>query len=91
MPSGDKQGFAEHNSNWKPDTTSEGTGRIRAYRWYPEQPCEICGGLGEHHHRDGNTLNNEPFNIRFLCRKHHMEIDGRLSRFIEARKQRGRI
>lgn len=75
---GQKQGFAENNSNWKADTDKQQTGRMRAERWYPIQPCEICGERGERHHIDGNALNNEPSNITFRCRKHHMEEDGRL-------------
>jgi hypothetical protein len=44
--------------------------------------CDRCGKPGrDRHHRDGNTLNNEPENIECLCRRCHMEIDGRLARF----------
>lgn len=47
---------------------------------FPLQPCEVCGSeKSERHHRDDNTLNNNPANIQFLCRKHHMETDGRLA------------
>lgn len=32
------------------------------------------GGHSVHrHHKDGNTLNNSPENIAFLCAKHHKE------------------
>jgi len=75
-----KQGFAENNSNWSADTTKQSTGRMRAERWYPNQPCSVCGSYGERHHIDGNTFNNETDNIAFLCRKHHMEVDGRLAK-----------
>jgi hypothetical protein len=73
-------GRAESNSNWKADSVNVKTGRCRAERWYLPKPCEVCGAESERHHKDGNTLNNETSNIAFLCRKHHMEADGRLVR-----------
>ena len=59
---------------------TEKTGRSRAERMYPEcLPCVVCGSQrSERHHDDGNTLNNEPGNIKWLCRKCHMKRDGRL-------------
>ena len=59
-------------------------GRQRAYRLYPKiGPCRVCGNpKSERHHKDGNTENNVPDNIDILCRKHHMEADGRLARFV---------
>lgn len=66
------------NPQWKGDNASDFAGRDRAKRLYPLEPCEICGSKkSERHHVDGDTLNNERANIQFLCRKHHMEIDGR--------------
>lgn len=68
----------------KPDTT----GRARAERLYPAQPCEVCGklpggrGTVDRHHIDSDRMNNEPDNIAFLCRKHHNDAhrqsDGRI-------------
>lgn len=61
----------------------EHTGRRRAQRLYKTMlPCERCGGKSyDRHHIDGNTLNNAPGNIQFLCRKCHMLEDGRLAAF----------
>lgn len=66
------------HANWKGDLASEKTGRSRALHWFDEKPCEVCGERGERHHVDENTLNNIPSNIRFLCRKHHMEVHGQV-------------
>lgn len=41
----------------------------------------------ERHHRDGDTANNEAANIAFLCRRCHMEIDGRLAAFLSLPKR----
>lgn len=70
----------EHNSNWLGDKITQDSARCRTRRMYAQQPCRICGRPAERHHKDGNTLNNEPSNIDWLCRKHHMEADGRMDR-----------
>ncbi len=59
------------------------TGRIQAQRLFPVmRSCERCGqGAKDRHHRDDNTLNNDPINVAFLCRRCHMETDGRLATF----------
>lgn len=73
------------NPAWKGDSVQEMAGRRRAQRLFPETgPCTRCSAPdSERHHVDGNTLNNDPSNIEFLCRKCHMELDGRLVRFRE--------
>ena len=68
------------NPRWKGEDIIPKSGRSRARRLYPKQLCHICGKLGERHHKDNNPLNNDPSNIEWLCRKHHMEADGRLGR-----------
>ena len=69
-------------STWKGDLAATGTKRQRAQRRYRLRACDRCGRPGmDRHHRDGNTGNNEPENIEILCRRCHMEIDGRLDRF----------
>lgn len=80
----------ERHWNWRGDQASVKTGRTRAERLYPEsRPCEKCGKPGaERHHEDGDTLNNDPGNIRFLCRRCHMEEDGRLGRVGKANRGR---
>ncbi|KKK49301.1 hypothetical protein LCGC14_3136420 [marine sediment metagenome] len=71
-------GYGEQNSNWRGDKATVLSGRDRARRMYPvPKPCTMCGEKGERHHKDGNTLNNEPINIDWLCRRHHMMADGR--------------
>jgi hypothetical protein len=34
-------------------------------------PCEVCGGPGDHKHHDDYT---KPLEVRWLCRKHHAEV-----------------
>jgi hypothetical protein len=47
------------------------------YRALP--PCSACGAKrAERHHIDGNPRNNRRSNVRPLCRKCHMTLDGRL-------------
>lgn len=61
------------------------TQRKRARAVRPELPgtCERCGEAKplERHHLDGNPGNNAAQNIAALCRRCHMEVDGRLARF----------
>ena len=74
----------EKNHNWKGDKAGKNMGHIRAIKKFPKQPCEVCSNdHSERHHIDGNTLNNSPENIKFLCRKHHMELDGRLKQICQ--------
>ena len=70
--------------NFKGDNVSMDVGRARARRMYPSRPCEVCGKTkAEHHHKDGNTRNNDLDNIQFLCRRCHMILDGRMANFIK--------
>ena len=73
--------FGTEHHFWKGDKACQRTGRSRAERLYPKiGPCEECGNPNsERHHRDDNTLNNDPSNIAILCRKCHMRSDGRLA------------
>ena len=85
-------------------TKPDQTGRCRAERMYPAQPCEVCGkppggrGTVDRHHRDSDRLNNAPDNIAFLCRKHHhaahRETDGKVGggprpRIVAMMRERG--
>ena len=75
--------WGEHNGMWKGDAATKISARERARRLFSnKQPCEICGKDAEIHHRDGNPFNNEATNISWLCRFHHMEVDGRLEQLI---------
>ncbi|SRR5258706_4577355 len=58
-------------------------GRDIARELFPVlEKCENAGcnaDAVDRHHIDGNTYHNERENLMFLCRKCHMEIDGRLA------------
>lgn len=72
----------EAHAQWQGDTVSEWGGRDRARRKYAlAGSCQHPGcekPAVDRHHRDGNVRNNDASNIAFLCRRHHMAIDGRL-------------
>lgn len=73
----------EKHYAWKGDAARDESKRNRAQRMYPLDGVECEGdGCGapatDRHHIDGDTGHNERSNIMFLCRRHHMEIDGRL-------------
>lgn len=68
----------DKSPHWKKDSINPKTGRGRAYKMFKLKPCEICKSeKSERHHIDGNPLNNVKKNIMFLCRKHHIAIEGR--------------
>lgn len=79
----------KEHPNYK-DTITEKSGRSRALRMYPDiGPCVICGSCrSERHHKDGDTTNNAESNILIICRKCHMNKDGRMQKFIELSKTR---
>ena len=56
----------------KGDNVTDGEGRYRARKLYP------CPKGYEHHHIDGNPLNNDPSNIQIVTPKEHRVIDGRI-------------
>ena len=72
--------FGPDHHAWAGGDVSEKGGRKRALRMYPDAgACTECGAArAERHHIDGNTANNKPGNIAFLCRRCHMREDGRL-------------
>ena len=50
--------------------------RTRAWVWrkiIKKQPCLICGDYAEAHHPDYTN----PFNVVWLCRKHHLATHGK--------------
>ena len=81
--------LGKKNSQWKGRNIKHiDTARKRARHWYNKKPCEICGNSNsEIHHKDNNPLNNDIANIQWLCRKHHMRIDGRSKRVLANLKQ----
>jgi hypothetical protein len=73
------------NAQWKGDAARPETKRARAQQVYSLGPCERCGlPATDRHHIDGDPGNNTAANIACLCRKCHMQIDGRLEQFIAA-------
>lgn len=65
------------------DPAKLGHGWAAARRLYPVGgPCENgCGAPSvEHHHLDGDPLNNARENVLCVCRRCHMQLDGRLRR-----------
>src|SRR5258708_7044519 len=78
----------ENSPHWKKDSTNPQTGRNMAWRMFKLEPCEVCKSKkSERHHIDGNPLNNVRNNIMFLCRKHHIAIEGRVLHMFLARHQ----
>lgn len=70
----------EQHPGWKGDEATRQAGRKRARSLYSDaQPCQVCGASAERHHRDGDTLNNEPGNIAWLCRTHHIRVEDRMA------------
>lgn len=77
------------NPHWAGDAVSGDGGRLRAVRYFPlPLACQECGAEGgvERHHKDANTTNNTDANIAFLCRRCHMQADGRLDHLIAMNK-----
>lgn len=67
-----------NNPNWKGNFITDDSARRRArYLVNPPKGFEV-------HHKDGNTQNNDLSNLMIVTRKQHMELDGRMEKFIEA-------
>lgn len=76
----------ESHPRWKGDDATTGAKNMRARQWIPlSGMCEKCQvkRACDRHHKDGNPGNNEPSNVALLCRRCHMEVDGRLARLKE--------
>lgn len=80
--------FGADNPNWGGNNVTMKAGHARCRRLYPNiGPCTRCGSEeSERHHIDGDTTNNAPDNIEILCRRCHMETDGRLDKAKEIGK-----
>lgn len=78
-----KAKWGELNPMWKGELiTHKTSGRARAIRMYAFLgECQKCGERPayDRHHKDGNTANNDPANVLFLCRSCHMIVDGRMN------------
>lgn len=70
---------------WKGDEASDNAARVRARKRFKKTGfCSKCGkSPTEIHHDDGEPHNNEPENLKELCRSCHMIEDGRLARLLE--------
>lgn len=68
--------IGDEHHDWKGREATEAAGRLRARRRYPDEPCEECASVLdiERHHVDRDVFNNEPSNIRILCRAHHRAL-----------------
>ena len=86
------------NPSWKGDNVTKTSGGRRARNLFSQLgQCQLCEKPAtERHHIDDNTTNNDLSNIMFLCRHHHMEVDGRLEKLIQngresSKRLKGRI
>lgn len=71
----------DRNPHWKGDAAGDNSKRERAQHLFALGPCERCGEPGvERHHKDGDPGNNKRRNVKIVCRRCHMAIDGRLER-----------
>lgn len=78
-----------NNPQWKGNDAGAVSGRTRAQHKYLNiGPCQRCGSTKsvERHHINGDTLNNQPDNVEFVCRRCHMKVDGRLDKLIATGK-----
>jgi hypothetical protein len=77
-----KAKVGELNPKWKGKSIIwKLSGNQRAVRMYTSiGECQECGERPalDRHHKDGDTTNNEPENVLFLCRSCHMKADGRM-------------
>jgi ribosomal protein L37E len=73
---------AAANHEWDHFTsTNPQQGRDRAGRRKQLGACERCGKPAiDRHHIDDNPLNNDPANLVGLCRRCHMQLDGRMAK-----------
>ena len=73
-------------------SSKKAQGWDRAKRRFQLGACEVCGKPArDRHHRDDNPLNNGKANVMILCRRCHMQIDGRLAEIRQFRaRQLGR-
>lgn len=88
------QRFGPNSPRWNGNDASKNAKRGRAQRLYAVGgPCEFRGctsASADRHHIDGNPGNNASENIELLCRRHHMERDGRLAALV-ARNMPGEL
>ena len=76
---------AERNGRWEGDRATDNSARERCQRRFPLTLCEHEGCTApatDRHHVDGKPHNNAAVNVRLLCRRHHMEEDGRLASLV---------
>lgn len=74
---------------WK-DNPSATAARSRTRSRYPlPDYCERCMEARpvDRHHLDGDPSNNVPENVLAVCRRCHMQIDGRWEKFVAAGRE----
>jgi hypothetical protein len=72
-----KLGNGTKHWNWKGDRASKSAGNWRAIKLYPVLgKCQRCGlkDARERHHKDSNTLNNNPDNVMLVCHSCHGKL-----------------
>lgn len=71
--------LGQDHPSWRGAMASDNSKRHRAWRRFSLGPCERCGNPGtDRHHRNGNL--DDLRDIAILCRRCHMQSDGRLER-----------
>ena len=66
---------------WKGDAALDHSKRNRAQQKFTLGECVSCGNAAtDRHHKDGDPGNNDSSNIQILCRRCHMNVDGRLDK-----------
>ena len=81
--------WGSRNPRWRGDAVKNDAAWDRAQRRYSLGKCERCEKPAQdRHHIDGNIRNNDTSNIARLCRRHHMEVDGRLAKLIQRNRER---
>jgi hypothetical protein len=85
------RGAAQPREEYDPSSHAGHQRAIRRYRELGVCQHDGCSADAvDRHHVDGDGNNNDPSNIRFLCRRHHMEEDGRLAELAEFAKSQQR-
>jgi hypothetical protein len=79
----------ENHPLWRGVNASQNNKRKRARTRWELTLCEKCGSPAtDRHHKTGNLDDCSKNEIQILCRKCHMEIDGRLNLLIKKAKNR---
>lgn len=72
----------EDHWEWKGNSASRNAGHYRARKAISKTECDYCpdtitSSKLDIHHKDNNSLNNDPSNLEVVCRKHHSMLHGK--------------